>query len=110
MTNATCRAAVLAAFRKPLEMRRYPVPERIEPGAVLVQVEMAGICGTDVHLWLGQLRIPIPVILGHETVGRVAVLGQGLGRDWRGEPLAAGDRITWASAITAGSSASLHAA
>jgi len=102
MTNATCRAAVLAAFQKPLEMRRYPVPKSIEPGAVLVQVEMAGICGTDVHLWLGQLPIPIPVILGHETIGRVAALGQGMERDWRGEPLAAGDRITWASSIVCG--------
>ena len=38
---------------------------------------MAGICGTDVHLWLGQLPIPKPVILGHETVGVIEQLGAG---------------------------------
>jgi D-arabinose 1-dehydrogenase-like Zn-dependent alcohol dehydrogenase len=49
-----------------------------------VQVEMAGICGTDVHLWQGQLPIPVPVILGHETVGRIAALGSsGTGPDSR---------------------------
>jgi threonine dehydrogenase-like Zn-dependent dehydrogenase len=42
------------------------------------------------------------VILGHETVGRIALLGDGLERDWRGEPLAVGDRVTWASSVTCG--------
>lgn len=97
-----CRAAVLARFEQPLEIREYPVPSSLPAGAALVRVEMAGICGTDVHLWHGQLLIPVPVILGHETVGRIDALGQGLERDWRGEPLAAGDRVTWASSIVCG--------
>ena len=96
------RAAVLAAFEKPLEAREYPTPETIPPGGALVEVEMAGICGTDVHLWRGQLPIPLPVILGHETVGRIAALGEGLERDWTGRPLAAGDRVCWASSIVCG--------
>jgi putative phosphonate catabolism associated alcohol dehydrogenase len=96
------RAAVLAAFQKPLEIRRYPRPDRPAAGAAIVRVEMAGICGTDVHLWLGQLPIPVPVILGHETVGRIAALGEGLERDWRGDALSVGDRITWASSIVCG--------
>ncbi len=102
MTGGTCRAAVLAGFRKPLEIREYPAPQSAIPGWAIVRVEMAGICGTDVHLWLGQLPIPVPVILGHETVGRVAALGEGVDRDWRGLPLAEGDRITWASSIVCG--------
>jgi len=97
------RAAVLARFEAPLEVREYPAPESVGPGAALVRVEMAGICGTDVHLWHGQLPIPLPVILGHETVGRIAALGAGLERDWTGQPLAAGDRVTWASSIVCGS-------
>ena len=97
-----CRAAVLAAFQKPLEVRQYPRPQSLEPGSALARVQMAGICGTDVHLWLGQLPIPVPVILGHETVGRIAAMGSGLERDWRGEPLAVGDRITWASSTVCG--------
>jgi threonine dehydrogenase-like Zn-dependent dehydrogenase len=99
---SVARAAVLAQFCQPLEIRTYPVPGEPEAGGALVRVEMAGICGTDVHLWLGQLSIPLPVILGHETVGRIERLGAGLAHDWRGTPLAPGDRVTWASSIVCG--------
>jgi len=96
------RAAVLTAYKEPLEIRQYPAVKQAGPGEALVRVEMAGICGTDVHLWLGQLPIPLPVILGHETAGRIDSLGEGLTKDWRGEPLHAGDRITWASSVICG--------
>jgi threonine dehydrogenase-like Zn-dependent dehydrogenase len=96
------KAAVLARFGEPLEVREYPAPEKPEPGAALVRVEMAGICGTDVHLWQGQLPIPLPVILGHETAGRIEALGAGLEKDWLGRPLSPGDRVGWASSIVCG--------
>jgi threonine dehydrogenase-like Zn-dependent dehydrogenase len=99
----TAQAAVLARFHEPLEVREYPKPQRPAPGAALVRVEMAGICGTDVHLWQGQLPIPVPVILGHETVGRIEALGEGLERDWLGRPLSVGDRVAWASSVVCGS-------
>jgi threonine dehydrogenase-like Zn-dependent dehydrogenase len=95
-------AAVLAQYEQPLEMRSYPDVESVAPGEALVRVELAGICGTDVHLWLGQLPIPLPVILGHESAGRIERLGEGLEHDWRGNPLAVGDRVTWASSIVCG--------
>ena len=98
----TARAAVMPDFHQPLEVRSYPLPERIEPGASLVKVEMAGICGTDVHLWKGQLRIPRPIIMGHETVGVVQRLSQGLDRDWTGAELHEGDRITWSAGMLCG--------
>ena len=63
---------------------------------------MAGICGTDIHLWSGELPIPLPVILGHETVGRIEHLGSALTHDWRGTTLTVGDRVTWASSIVCG--------
>ena len=98
----TARAAVLESFEQPLRLQTFPLPERIEPGAALVRVEMAGICGTDVHLWKGQLAIPLPVILGHETVGRLERIGEHLEKDWLGNPLREGDRITWAASIVCG--------
>ena len=98
----TARAAVLTAFNAPLELRELPLPEKPGPGAALVRIEMAGICGTDVHLWKGQLPIALPVIMGHETVGRIAQLGDGLDRDWTGQPLRLGDRVTWNSAVSCG--------
>jgi threonine dehydrogenase-like Zn-dependent dehydrogenase len=96
------RAAVLEEFGKPLEIREYPEPGEPAAGEALVAVEMAGICGTDVHLWLGQLAIPLPNIMGHESAGRIEKMGAGLTRDWRGEELRAGDRVTWASSIACG--------
>ena len=95
-------AAVLAAYEQPLEIRQYPDIAEPGPGEALVRVELAGICGTDVHLWLGQLPVPLPVILGHESAGRIERLGPGLERDWRGNLLAPGDRVTWASSLVCG--------
>ncbi|MCA1596541.1 MAG: alcohol dehydrogenase catalytic domain-containing protein, partial [Chloroflexi bacterium] len=97
-----CRAAVLTAFHAPLEVRRYPLPTALEDAAVLVRVEMAGVCGTDVHLWQGQLPIALPVILGHESVGVVAEIGGDTVRGWDGSPIHPGDRITWSSSRSCG--------
>src|SRR5262245_52840480 len=47
---ANAHAVVLERFKEPLQLREYPIPTRLEPGAALVRTEMAGICGTDVHL------------------------------------------------------------
>ena len=102
MPGRTCSAAVLVEYERPLEIRSYPIPDDLGPDELLVRVEMAGICGTDVHLWLGQLPIPLPVIMGHETVGRVERMGSSSMADWRGDSLSEGDRITWASSIVCG--------
>jgi threonine dehydrogenase-like Zn-dependent dehydrogenase len=96
------KAAVLETFGQPLVLKEFPVTENLAPGEVLVRVEIAGICGTDVHLWLGQLPIPIPVILGHESAGIIERMGDGEIKDWRGNPLQVGDRVTWASSISCG--------
>jgi threonine dehydrogenase-like Zn-dependent dehydrogenase len=96
------KAAVLETFREPLVLREFPVPEELAPGEALVRVQIAGICGTDVHLWLGHLPIPVPVILGHESAGIIERMGAGLEKDWRGRPLRVGDRVTWASSINCG--------
>lgn len=87
----------MVSFKKPLVLREYPIPAKIEPGAALVRIKIAGICGTDVHLWNGQLPIPTPVILGHETLGVIEKIGEELEEDWVGNPLKKGDRITWAA-------------
>ncbi|MCI0746589.1 MAG: zinc-binding dehydrogenase [Verrucomicrobia subdivision 3 bacterium] len=101
-TPRTARASVLERFNAPLTVREYPLPRELEAGAALVKTEMAGICGTDVHLWKGELPITLPVILGHETVGRIEQLGPGLEIDWSGQPLRIGDRVAWTSATSCG--------
>ncbi|MBM3821522.1 MAG: zinc-binding dehydrogenase [Verrucomicrobia bacterium] len=102
MKSPLARAAVLDAFKAPLNLTSYPLPEHPEPGAALVRTLMAGICGTDVHLWKGELPIQLPVILGHETVGEIVALGEGLETDWNGQPLRLGDRVTWTSTSSCG--------
>jgi L-iditol 2-dehydrogenase len=92
------RAAVLVEFGKPLEIRELPVPE-VEPGGILVRNELSSVCGTDVHQWHGKGRqVPLPLVPGHEAVGRIIKMGEGRVKDCSGEPLKVGDRIMWSHA------------
>lgn len=97
----TATAMVLEEFGQPLVATTFPRIDP-EPGATVVDVTHAGICGTDIHLQQGRLAIPVPVILGHEAVGRVRALGEGVTADARGEVLRVGDSVSWASNIPCG--------
>ncbi|MCU1514595.1 MAG: alcohol dehydrogenase, partial [Microbacteriaceae bacterium] len=75
-----------------LESEVAPPP----PGGVVARVTMAGVCGTDAHRLHGQIGGPDePLSLGHESVGVVTMLGEGVTTDCAGLPLAIGDRIAW---------------
>ena len=100
-TQACVRAVVLSEFNTPLGIETVPVPEP-GPGAVVARVGLSGVCGTDVHLHHGQLPIPLPIVLGHEGVGRVWHLGEGVTTDFSGNPLREGDAIAWSSNIPCG--------
>ncbi len=91
------KAAVLVEYGRPFVILELPIPE-VEPRGILVKVEMAGICGTDVHQWSGALvrKAPLPLVPGHEAVGRIVKLGEGRTHDCAGAPLSIGDRIMWA--------------
>src|SRR5215467_2580875 len=91
------KAAVVRCFKAPIEIEEVPIPYDLEAGAILVRTEMCSICGTDVHLWQGSLsaKVELPVILGHEMVGRIVAMGAGATCDSVGQPLRIGDRITW---------------
>jgi len=82
-----------------MEIREYPVPEP-GPGAILIRVSIANICGSDLHIWRGdmnlaQLGASLPTVLGHEMTGRVTKLGEGISTDSAGQPLAIGDRVVY---------------
>ncbi|MFB8370970.1 zinc-binding dehydrogenase [Pseudarthrobacter sp. NPDC055928] len=98
----TSRAAVLAKHGEELEIRDIPVPQELEAGALLVKVEAATICGSDLHLWDGSLGgsqgVDLPVIPGHEMVGSIVAFGPGAERDTFGTPLELGDRICFTHA------------
>jgi threonine dehydrogenase-like Zn-dependent dehydrogenase len=89
------KAALLVDYNKPYEIREFPIPE-VQPGGILVKVEMAGVCGTDVHQWKGDIPQKLPYVPGHEAVGRILKIGGGTRKDCTGETLKEGDRIMWA--------------
>ena len=92
--NTKARAAVLEKANEPLRILEIPIPE-LEEGCVLVKTVASGVCGTDVHGWRGHLKLPLPVILGHESIGTIEGLGPGRTVDSMGEPVEEGDRIFW---------------
>ncbi|WP_326960268.1 zinc-binding dehydrogenase [Amycolatopsis sp. NBC_01286] len=92
-------AAVLTGHHAPLELRELPLPEP-EPGAALVRLTCTTLCGTDVHLWAGQMSFPgiLPMVLGHEMVGEVVAAGAGT-TDTLGREIKPGDRIGWSESV-----------
>jgi L-iditol 2-dehydrogenase len=98
MSVQTGLAAVVREYNAPPEIVEYPVPSA-EPHALVVRVEVATMCGTDVHGWEGAyegvLPVQLPLILGHEVVGRITEIGPGAELDSMGTPLTIGDRVVW---------------
>jgi threonine dehydrogenase-like Zn-dependent dehydrogenase len=84
-----------------ITMQHFAMPEP-EPGAVVMQVRLSGICGTDKHTFRGESKqyagtpherdLTYPLICGHENVGIVLATGGDV-RDSEGRVLRPGDRI-----------------
>jgi len=70
------RAMQLGAPGEPLRPVERDLPEP-GSGELLIAVAACGVCRTDLHIADGDLRGPLPVVPGHEIVGRVAALGEG---------------------------------
>jgi len=72
---------------EPLRSRAVPLP-RPQPTEVLIRIAACGVCRTDLHLVDGELpEVPLPVIPGHEIIGRVVEVGEQVDR------LSIGDRV-----------------
>jgi len=78
--SAEMAAMVLEAPGRPLQPIQAPCP-RPGPGEVLVRISSCGICRTDLHVADGELPQPkLPLVLGHEIVGRIVAAGSSTGR------------------------------
>jgi alcohol dehydrogenase, propanol-preferring len=78
------RAMVLDAPKTPLRLADLPLPEA-RPGEVLLRVEACGVCRTDLHIVDGELTDPaLPLVPGHQIVGRAKGDGERLGVPWLG--------------------------
>jgi len=100
MATRTGRAAAFYGAGQPIEIKEYPIPDP-EPGAALVKISLANLCGSDLHSWRGDIDYAkrgraLPRHLGHEGTGSIAALGEGVTTDSNGESLAVGDRVVFA--------------
>jgi threonine dehydrogenase-like Zn-dependent dehydrogenase len=73
-------AMVQTAVRK-LEPRELPIPE-IDDDSAILRVEACGICGSDAEQYAGVLRVPMPVIPGHEPLGVIEAIGDRAAKRW----------------------------
>jgi D-arabinose 1-dehydrogenase-like Zn-dependent alcohol dehydrogenase len=67
----------MTAVKQPLVMRDVSDPQP-GPGQVRIRLHATGVCGTDVHVWHGELPVPLPIVPGHEPVGEIEMLGPGV--------------------------------
>jgi propanol-preferring alcohol dehydrogenase len=87
MSDPTMRAMRLDAAHQPLRLTAVAIPTP-GPGQVLIRVRACAVCRTDLHVVDGELTQPkLPLIPGHEIVGTVAALGDGVDR------FSPGDRV-----------------
>ncbi len=81
------RAMVLRSLKAPLRLEERAMPEP-QAGEILVAVSACAVCRTDLHVVDGDLADPkLPIIPGHEIVGRVVACGTGVAQ------FAIGDRV-----------------
>ena len=88
------KAAVLETYRN-FSWKEVRNPE-VKDGEVLVRIQFASICGSDMHLFNGDFhpRTPIPFIPGHEMGGIVEGIGNGVERFQTGDKVFAGNILT----------------
>ncbi len=93
------RALVKAERKEGIWLREQPVPE-IGPNDLLVKIKKTAICGTDIHIYnwddWSQRTVPVPMTVGHEFMGEVAVVGTHV----RGFKV--GDRVSGEGHVTCG--------
>ena len=87
------RAVIVRSAGAPLEIAEIDLPEP-GPGQVRVRLAAAGVCHSDLSLATGLLRVPTPLVLGHEGAGTVVRVGEGVAS------VAVGDEVilNWAPA------------
>ncbi|MFC4222993.1 NAD(P)-dependent alcohol dehydrogenase [Lysinibacter cavernae] len=81
------RASVLSEPGS-LSVRDVPVPQ-LDADQVLVQISVVGVCGSDTHFYtdghIGDLVVDGPLILGHESAGRIVAVGSAVSADRIGQ-------------------------
>lgn len=93
------RIAQFEAPGQPFAIKTVSLPD-VKPGEILIKVHRTNICGSDLHAWHGTFKTAglggqLPTVLGHEMVGSVEVLGDGVTADSNGKALEHGTRVVF---------------
>src|SRR5439155_8983643 len=97
------RAAVATEAGQSIVIREYDVRDP-RPDEILIRITMASICGSDLHMWRGEVPwfSKTPTVPGHEHTGVVARLGGERTVDSLGRPLQEGDRVAYSYFVNCG--------
>lgn len=80
---------------RPFSIRTHRVPAGLGPGEILVGIDLATVCGSDLHTVSGRRPGPAPGVLGHEQVGTVIATGDGVA-------VRPGQRVVWSVTASCG--------
>ncbi|WP_053650768.1 zinc-binding dehydrogenase [Streptomyces sp. XY431] len=96
------RLARWDGVQRPFALLESSTPRTPGPGELLVRIDLATICGSDLHTVEGRRPSPVPSLLGHEQVGTVVGVGAGGVRCVDGLPAEEGMRVVWSVAASCG--------
>lgn len=77
-----------------VELRDVPEP-RVREGEARIRIKAAGICGSDLHVFRGEMACSPPVIMGHELCGEVVDVGSAAFRFRPGDRVTAETVVSW---------------
>ena len=80
MEAKTMKALIYHGGQNNIALEDVPIPSLQEPSDALVRVTLSTICGSDIHIVGGHLKVPGPVLMGHEFCGEVVETGIGVSK------------------------------
>lgn len=90
------KTAIFHSHEQAMELKEIPIPA-LQPGELLIKIEYATLCRSDLNTFCGKRFEATPTILGHEMTGTIAEFGPESPRlDLVGNILQLGDRLSWA--------------
>lgn len=87
---------------RPFTLVTTTTPGSPDEGEVLVRIDLATVCGSDLHTVNGKRPSPVPALLGHEQVGTVLAVGPGAPSCVDGTAVVPGMRVVWSVTASCG--------
>jgi len=94
MSNKEGKAMVFEKPQQPFVLQKMTMP-RIKETEAIVEISYTTICSSDLHTYNGRRSSPSPCVLGHEIMGNIVELASEGVKDFSGQELKIGDRVTW---------------